>query len=158
DAIVTFGYGRRGAIGVNLPLIDGQNIFSGEIGCNACHAFGSTSVSVDLDQLTVRATALDMFQASLIEASPPSPIVGSPPRSPKFPISKFTPIGYIEDQLEIKSRNNYRDNFRWEFSDRITIAFADVWNGDVNLERQLLHSKSENPRLENVEVVTALAA
>jgi hypothetical protein len=99
-----------------------------------------------------------MFQASLIEASPPSPILGSPRRSPKFPISKFTPIGYIEDQLEIKSGNNYQDKFRWKFSDGITIAFADVWNGDVNLERQLLLSKSENPRLENVEVVTALAA
>jgi hypothetical protein len=157
DTTVIFGYGRRGAIGVTLPLIDGRNIFSGEIGCNACHAFGSTSMSVDLDQLTVQAADLDVFQASLIEASPPSPITGSPPRRPKFPISKFNPIGHIEDQLRITSRGKYHDSFLWAFSDRITVAFSDVWNGNVKLQRQLLQSKSGKPRLERIEVTTAVA-
>jgi caspase domain-containing protein len=158
DATVIFGYGRRGAIAVNLPLIDGRNIFSGEIGCNACHAFGSTSMSVDFDQLTVQAAALDGFKASLIEASPPSPIQGSPPRRPKFPISKFNPIDHIEDQFKITSSGKYQDNFLWAFSDRITIAFSEVWNGDINLERQLLQSKSEKLRLEKIEAATAVSA
>ena len=44
DALLVLGYGRKGAIGVTLPLVDGRNIFSGGVGCNACHAFGSTSL------------------------------------------------------------------------------------------------------------------
>ena len=169
DAAVIFGYGRRGAISVNLPLIDGRNVFSDELGCNACPAFGNTTVWVDLDQLTVQATPptyvhapndsiFPPFRASLVEALPPS-AKGSE-RHQKFPISKIAPIGHIEDQLAMKMGvgEYYQYDFRWAFSDRITVSFSDVWNDNVNLQQRLLQSKTEQPRLEKAEFATAFAA
>jgi hypothetical protein len=161
DAMVVFGYGRRAAIGVSLPLIDDRNIFSGEIGCNACNAFGSANLSVDLDRLAVQSAMLEKFQASLVEVADSKSDIqswdnqkpkdrGPPPRRPKFPVPIFEPIGQAGDQLSIPAdAKTQQDKVAWVFSDNIAVAFFDVWNGNVKFKRQLLQSKSEAPRLAN---------
>src|SRR5262249_37800122 len=153
----------------SLVLIDERNIFSGDVGCNACHAFGDTSLSVDLDQLTVQSVRQEDFQASLVEVSDsPSEIEywdqqkpedrGPPPRRPKFPITNFRPIGHIIEKVGLPSdEKTEQRRFVWAFSDNITVAFFDVWNGNVKLQKQLLQSKSETPHLVSKNVPTTIA-
>lgn len=171
DAVLVLAYGRKGALGITVPLVDDRNIFFG-YGCNACHAFGSTSVSVDFDQLTVQSTdpgsdeSQDYIFSLLEAADPPSTIKfwdeekpeerGPPPHRPKYPIDHVDPVYTIGDELKIAASKD-QDDFSWIFSDEIKVSFSNVWNGDLKRERALLASKTEKPRTVESPVVSRVA-
>jgi hypothetical protein len=162
DAAVIFGYGRKGAVGLTFPLIEARNIFSGSIHCNACHAFGSTSLLVDMDNLVFLARGQDNYKTSLLEAADDISTIefwesqkpeerGPEPIRPKFPIPNLNRVGQTEDSFMLTSDGKSQDDFLWAFSDTVTVAFYDVWNGDVVKEKALLSSKIEQMRTRSVD-------
>jgi hypothetical protein len=160
DAALILGYGSYGAVGLTFPLIDKRNLFSDVIGCHACHAFGSTSLFIDLDQFTIQAFAQEAFQSSMLEVADAASTIefwdsqkpeerGPSPRRPKFPLSTYTKVQQIADQLKIPANGNkYQNEVTWTFSDRISVSFFNVWNGDVAKQKAVLSSKSATPRIE----------
>ncbi|MBP1184183.1 caspase domain-containing protein [Methylobacterium sp. PvR107] len=159
DSLLLLGYGRKGAVGVTVPLVDDRNIFSASISCNACQAFGSTSLLLDLDSLTVQASDQDLFQSSLVEvAASPSVIKfweeqdpndrGPEPRRPKY-LLKFADNAIVDDKLEIPSDANGFGSFTWELSDKITFVFFDVWNGNVKAQREILNNHAAQQKFKD---------
>lgn len=170
DAVLVLGYGRQGAVTVAIPLIDDRNVSSGSIGCNACQGFGSTSIEVDLDQLTFVADSSGAaYESSLVEVADSLEVIaeweksapdnrGPEPKRPKFPISTFNSIAHVDDRLTIpEDKKNYQDEMSWLFSDKISVSVYEVWNGDVGLQRKLLAAKASRPKIhrESVDVIVA---
>lgn len=169
DGTVVLGYGLYGAVSLIFPLIEGRNIFTGDIGCHLCHAFGSTSISIDLDQLIFQAKQLDTYQASMLEVADSQSAIdsweksapkdrGPPPLRPKFTVDHFSPLAFVADQFVIPSHGNDQDNFGWWFSDNIVITRGEVWNGDVKKERALLTSKTESMQKAAIDLETVRKA
>ncbi|MBR0820321.1 caspase family protein [Bradyrhizobium liaoningense] len=157
DAILILGYGRQGAVSVSLALIDTRHVFSGSLSCNACHAFGTTSLSLDLDTLNVQFDDSDDQVFSLLEVADSAGTVklwdeskpedrGPAPKRPRFAAGSAKRVGTVGAELLVPaSEKKEQDEASWEFSDEVKVSFYRVWNGDVATQRTILAAHSDKP-------------
>jgi hypothetical protein len=169
DSFLILGYGRKSAVAIILPLIDDRNIFSRELSCNACEAFGEISLRVDVDQLTIQAAAVELYQSSLVEVTDPAWLIdlsdkhqldedtGKSLRRPRFPIKSFNSNGRIYDRLTGNPNKKKPEETEWLFSDPVAIAFFDVSFGDVNKKAAILNSKFYAPTISHAQPATVPA-
>ncbi|TYL92736.1 caspase family protein [Bradyrhizobium rifense] len=155
DAVLILGYGRKGAVGVTLPLVNERDLFWGE-GCNGCHGLGSTSIWLDWDQIAFSASADDF---SLLEAADSESTVkfwdeqkpeerGPPPKRPTYSIPHIEEVSFLADELAVPKTRS-REEFSWNFSDKITFVLS---NADADAAYKLGKLVADRMQKPNREV------
>jgi hypothetical protein len=150
DSILLGAHARKGALSVISPLIDDRVSFFGGLNCNACQAYGGSSVWLDVDRLAFAILGPQgndgrAFFLSLLEtADAPDDIeiwdktdakeraTWKEPKRPRFVIKPFNDINLKDDIAIAADATKYQDNFHWASSDDMRVTFADMYNDGSN--------------------------